>query len=165
MPAAIAFFTTGSSAGGSGRVIAMPSTLLSIALWIRLAWLPDDGSDEYFSVTLSFAAAAFAPLRMMSQKVSPGAAWVTIAIVIFGVLALPAAAPPAACSSAFLPPVLLQPPAATTRPTTRAATATRFACRNIVSCLRSVLGHTQSAGRGVRPVVRGCRVGTALPRG
>src|SRR6266550_5686034 len=89
MPAAMAFFTTGAIAGGSGRVTAIPSTLLSMALWTRLAWLPDDGSDEYLSVTLSLAEAASAPLRMMSQKVSPGAAWVTMAKVMRGVLALP----------------------------------------------------------------------------
>src|SRR5438270_1535518 len=89
MPAAIAFLTTGSSAGGSGRVTASPSTLLSIARWIRLALLAEVGSDEYLSVTLSLPAAAWAPLRMMSQNVSPGAAWVTIAKVICGVLALP----------------------------------------------------------------------------
>src|SRR6266566_8777441 len=90
MPAAMAFFIAGSSAGGSGRVTAIPSTLLSIALWIRLAWLPDDGSDEYLNVTLSFAAAAWAPFRMMSQNVSPGAPCVTIAIVMLGVFAFPA---------------------------------------------------------------------------
>ena len=39
------------------------------------------GSLEYLSVTLSLAAAAVAPARMMSQNVSPGAAWVIIAIV------------------------------------------------------------------------------------
>ena len=87
IPAAMAFFTAGIRAGGSGRVTAIPSTLLSMALWIRFAWLPDDGSDEYFRSTLSFAAAALAPFWMMSQKVSPGAPWVIIATVIFGVSA------------------------------------------------------------------------------
>src|SRR3954469_23433787 len=126
MPAAIAFFTAGARAGGSGSVTAIPSTLESIADWIRLAWLPDDGSAEYLSSTLSLAAAAVAPLRMMSQKVSPGAPCVTIATVIFGVFALPAAAPPAVPVSAFLPPELLQPAAATARPTARVAAATRL---------------------------------------
>src|SRR3954467_10603621 len=107
IPAAIAFFTAGAIAGGSGNVTAIPSTLESIADWIRFAWLPDAGSDEYFNVTLSLAAAAAAPLRIMSQNVSPGAPCVTIAIVIFGVFALPAAAPPAPPVSAFFPPVLL----------------------------------------------------------
>ena len=74
MPAAIAFRTAPASAGGSGRVTAMPSTLLSIALWIRVACLPESGSAEYFRSTLSLLAAAWAPLRMMSQKVSPGRA-------------------------------------------------------------------------------------------
>ena len=50
----------------------MASTLASIALWIRVACLPESGSDEYWNLTLSLAAAASAPLRMMSQKVSPG---------------------------------------------------------------------------------------------
>src|SRR6266536_1763378 len=43
MPASIAFFTAGAIAGGSGNVTARPSTFESIADWIRLAWLPDDG--------------------------------------------------------------------------------------------------------------------------
>jgi hypothetical protein len=47
---------------------------------------------------------------MMSQKVSPEGAWVTIAIVIRGVPALPAEMP-AASSSDFFPPELLEQPA------------------------------------------------------
>ncbi len=46
----------------------------------------------------------------MSQKVSPGAWWVTSATVIRGVSALPAAAPEL-LSSAFFPPELLEQPA------------------------------------------------------
>src|SRR3954469_16018771 len=116
MPAASAFLIAGSIAGGSGIVTAIPSTLESIADWIRLAWLPEDGSDEYLNSTLSFPDAAVAPLRMMSQNVSPGAPCVTIAIVSFGVLALPAAAPPAAPVSAALAPELLHPVGAPARP-------------------------------------------------
>src|SRR5439155_17682617 len=115
---------------GSGIVTAIPSTLLSIALWMRFAWLPDDGSDEYFRSTLSFAAAAFAPFWMMSQNVSPGAPCVTIAIVIRGVSAFPApifALP----SSAFLPPPLLHAPAITARLTTSAAPRSRLPDLNI----------------------------------
>src|SRR3989440_7755596 len=134
IPVAIAFFTTGSMAGGSGRVTAMPSTLLSIALWISVASLPESGSDEYLRVTLSFAAAAWAPLRMMSQNVSPGAAWVAIAMVICGGLALPPATPPLFCSD-FLPPLLLQPAAATARPATSAMAASRLTCLDI--CIAS----------------------------
>ncbi len=59
---------------------------------------------------LSLAAAASAPLRTVSQKVSPGAWWVTRATVIRGVVALPAEAF-AAPSSDFLPPELLEQPA------------------------------------------------------
>src|ERR671931_2437522 len=117
MPAAMAFCTVGPIAFGSGRVTAMPSTLLSMALWIRVACFPESGSEEYLSVTLSLAAAASAPLRMMSQKVSLGAPWVTMAMVMFGVLALPALAD-WAFSSAFLPPELEQAAAARSRITT-----------------------------------------------
>src|SRR5260370_200633 len=60
---------------------------------------------------LSLAAAAAAPALMMSQNVSPGEAWVIMAIVYRGVLAWPAAGP-LDCCAAFLPPLLLQ--AATT---------------------------------------------------
>src|SRR4051794_38038556 len=104
MPAAIAFFTTGVSAGGSRRGSAMPWTLLSMAVWIRFAWFADVGWEEYFRVTLSLAAADCAPLRMMSQNVSPGAAWVIMAIVMAGVAALPADRP-VEPSADFLPPV------------------------------------------------------------
>src|SRR5215211_2943149 len=95
MPASMAFWTAGAIAGGSGRVTAMASTLASIALWIRVACLPESGSAEYWNLTLSLAAAASAPLRMMSQKVSPGAPWVIMATVISGVFALPALGPAA----------------------------------------------------------------------
>src|SRR6266545_4036064 len=132
MPAAMAFFTAGMSAGGSGSVTAMPSTLLSMALWIRLAWLPDDASDEYLKVTLSFAEAASAPLRMMSQNVSPGAPWVTMAIVMRGVVALPAETPPVS-SSDFLPPVLLHAAPASARIAISAVPAARLLDLNMCS--------------------------------
>src|SRR4029453_15107713 len=111
----------GARAGGSGRVTAMPSTLASIALWINVACFAEGGAAEYWNLTLSLAAAASAPLRMMSQKVSPGALWVIMATVIWGVLALPALAPAAGASSCF-PPVLLQ--AAATN-SSRATSTTR----------------------------------------
>src|SRR3954447_199640 len=131
MPAAIAFLIAGSIAGGSGIVTAIPSTLESIAAWIRLAWLPDDGSDEYLNSTLSFPDATVAPLRMMSQNVSPGAPCVTIAIVSFGVFALPAAAPPAEPVSAALPPDWLQPVATARTAAARAARAARLGILNM----------------------------------
>ena len=124
MPASIAFRTAGAIAGGSGRVTAMASTLASIALWIRVACLPESGSDEYWNLTLSLAAAASAPLRMMSQKVSPGAPWVIMATVISGVFACPALAPAAGASSC-LPPVSLQAAAASI---SSASSATRIGC-------------------------------------
>src|SRR5215467_9171817 len=69
---------------------------------------------------LSLAAAAWAPLRMRSQKVSPGEAWVTMATVMRGVVALPAEAA-ASPSSDFLPPVLLEQPAVNRAPARTAA--------------------------------------------
>ena len=59
----------------------MPSTLLSTAFWTSVACLAAAGSFEYFRSMLSFAAAASAPARILSQNVSPGASWVIIAMV------------------------------------------------------------------------------------
>jgi hypothetical protein len=69
MPASTAFLTVGPIAGGSGRVTAMAATLASIAFWIRVACLLESGSEEYWSLMLSLAAAASPPLRSMSQNV------------------------------------------------------------------------------------------------
>src|ERR1051325_9063670 len=76
---------------------------------------------------LSLAAAAWAPLRMRSQKVSPGEAWVPMATVMRGVVALPAEAS-AVPSSDFLPPELLEQPAVIRVPvrTTAARAAARW---------------------------------------
>src|SRR6266498_5272444 len=142
MPAAMAFLTAGASAGGSGRVTAMPSTLLSIALWIRLAWLPEDGSDEYLRVTLSLAAAALAPFWMMSQNVSPGAPWVTMAMVRCGVLAV------AVLSADFLPPLLEH---AATRRITAASNAISRYLRSPVMALPLVCRPSPSR-RGAGPL-------------
>ena len=71
----------GHSAVGLGSVTAMPLTWLLIASVISWACWVGSGLAEYLSVTLSLAAAAVAPARMMSQNVSPGLAWVIIAIV------------------------------------------------------------------------------------
>src|SRR3954468_11354595 len=103
MPAAIAFLIVAPRAPVFGSVTAMPSTFLSIAAWISCACFDASASLEYCSFTLSFAEAASAPLRMMSQNVSPGAWWVIMATVICGVLALPALLA-AEASVAFLPP-------------------------------------------------------------
>src|ERR1035437_2065472 len=92
MPAATAFLISALRAPLLASVSAIPLTLLSIAAWMSWACFAASGSLEYWRLTLSFAAAAAAPLRMMSQKVSPGAAWVIIWMVIFGVLAVPALA-------------------------------------------------------------------------
>ncbi len=81
IPAAVAFWIVGQMAAGSGSVTAMPSTLLLIASWIRLDCWVGSSLFEYLTVMLSLAAAAVAPARMMSQKVSPGEACVIMAIV------------------------------------------------------------------------------------
>ena len=59
----------------------MPSTLLLIASSISCACWVGSSLFEYFRVMLSLAAAAIAPCLMMSQNVSPAAAWVITAIV------------------------------------------------------------------------------------
>src|SRR5699024_3042254 len=76
---------------------------LSAACWTSRAWFAPFGSAVYWSLTLSFLAASSAPLRTWSQKVSPGAAWVTIATVISSVPAPPPPPPPPSVSS--FPPV------------------------------------------------------------
>ena len=81
IPASVAACTAPASASGVDSVVAMPSTLLSIAFWISVACLSAAGSSEYFSSMLSFAAAASAPARILSQNGRPGASWVIIAIV------------------------------------------------------------------------------------
>ena len=50
MPAATAFLIEGMSASGVTRVVAMPSTLESMAFWISTACLLASGSEEYFRV-------------------------------------------------------------------------------------------------------------------
>ena len=154
MPASMAFCTAGAIAGGSGRVTAMPSTLASIALWIRVACLPESGSAEYWNLTLSLAAAASAPLRMMSQKVSPGAPWVIMATVISGVFAWPALAPAAGASSC-LPPVSLQAAAASS---STASSATRIGClRSWIIQIHLSAWSCLQWGRGrVAPASRSC---------
>ena len=79
--AAVAALTAPVRASGVASVVAMPSTLESIAFWISVACLPGSGSAEYFSVIPLFLAAWLAPALILSQKVSPGVSWVTIANV------------------------------------------------------------------------------------
>src|SRR5690606_15108134 len=102
---------------------------------------------------LSLAAAASAPLRTMSQKVSPGAWWVTRATVMRGVEALPAdaSAPP---SSDFLPPEPLEQPARVRA--AAAATATNGAIlRERVCEERSIFACTSLCYTGEGAGVRG----------
>src|SRR4051812_36396554 len=103
MPAAIAFLIVLARAPVFGSVTAMPSTFLSMAAWMSWACLDASSLLEYCRSTLSLAAAASAPLRMMSQKVSPGAWCVIMATVIFGVFATPALPPLADCVAALPP--------------------------------------------------------------
>src|SRR5664280_1406478 len=103
IPAATAFLITAPREPVLGSVTAIPSTFLSMAAWTSWACLAASGSLEYWRSTLSLAAPASAPLRTMSQNVSPGAWWVIIAMVIFGVLASAALAPPVSFV-AVLPP-------------------------------------------------------------
>src|SRR5664279_3829768 len=103
MPAATAFLIAAPRAPVFGSVTAIPSTFLSMAAWTSWACFVASGSLEYWKSTLSFAEAASAPLRMMSQNVSPGAWCVIMAMVILGVLATPAL-PPAEEAVACLPP-------------------------------------------------------------
>ena len=74
-------------ASGFASVRAMPSTFLSTACCTRFDCFEPSGSEVYSSLTLSFAAASSAPLRTMSQNVSPGPECVTRATVIVGVFA------------------------------------------------------------------------------
>src|SRR3978361_1119528 len=87
MPAALAFKIVGRRASGLGVIPAIPSTLASIAAWISVACLVTSPSPEYSKSTLSLAAAAFAPLMMVSKNASPAGAWLIIAIFMGGVVA------------------------------------------------------------------------------
>ena len=81
MSASLADFTAPARASGVASVVAMPSTLESTAFWMSVACLPGSGSLEYFSVMPLFCAAWLAPALILSQKVSPGVSWVTMAMV------------------------------------------------------------------------------------
>ena len=59
----------------------MPSTLESTAFWISVDCLLGSGSLEYFRSMPAFAAACSAPALILSQNVSPGVSWVTMAMV------------------------------------------------------------------------------------
>ena len=71
----------GMSASGVTRVVAMPSTLESMAFWIRTACLVASGSEEYFRVDAGVLGGLLGPGLDRSQKVSPGVSWVTMAKV------------------------------------------------------------------------------------
>ena len=47
IPASVAAFTEAASASGESSVVAIPSTLESIAFWISVACWPGSGSLEY----------------------------------------------------------------------------------------------------------------------
>ena len=117
MPAALALPRTSAIASPLARVTSRPSTFWSMAAWTSWTWFWVCASLEYRKVMLSLAAACSAPLRTLSQKASPGPAWVTMATFQRGVVTAlpPVAAALARASSARLPPVLLQPAAVTAR--------------------------------------------------
>jgi hypothetical protein len=71
----------GPTASGKARVTAMPSTLLSTAFLTSVASWPWSGLLEYRRSMFSCLAAAWAPLRTLSQNVSPGTSWVIISMV------------------------------------------------------------------------------------
>ena len=106
MPASEAFCRTGPTASGAARVAAIPSTLLSIAFWTRVAWLPCWGSLEYFRSMLCCSAACSAPARTRSQNVVPGCSWVTMAIVYLGPLSALLLDPLSALVLGWAPPPL-----------------------------------------------------------
>ena len=81
IPASVADFTAPARASGVTRVVAMPSTLESTAVWISCACLSAAGSLEYCSFDPVSLAACSAPARILSQKESPGVSWVTMAMV------------------------------------------------------------------------------------
>ena len=94
IPASFAAAIESFSVSGDSSVTAMPSTLLSTAFWIRVASPGAVGSLEYLRSMLSLAAATCAPARTLSQNESPGASWVTIAMVNLGVSATAPPPPP-----------------------------------------------------------------------
>src|SRR6478752_4259981 len=118
MPASTAFLIGSVSAAGSGMLTAMPSTLLSMAFWIRLACSGIDPEPLYLNSTLSLVAASVAPFWMTSKKVSPAGAWLIIAKVYCGVSTVPPplAAPLAGVSLAAAPPLLLHAAVISSRP-------------------------------------------------
>ncbi len=79
--ASVAVFTAPARASGVASVVAMPSTLESTAFWISVACLLGSGSLEYLRLTPVFFAACVAPALILSQNVSPGVSWVTMAKV------------------------------------------------------------------------------------
>ena len=105
----------------------MPSTLLSIAFWMRLACSGICPELLYLMVTLSLAAASAAPFWITSKKASPSGAWLIKAKVYAGVAATAPPPPAAAAAVSFAaPPLLLH--AAVVRSTRPAATPTSTRC-------------------------------------
>src|SRR5471030_1505605 len=149
--ALVAAATASSRASCVTRVVAMPSTRLSTAFWMSTACLSGCGSLEYFSVTLSLAAAAFAPALILSQNVSPGVSCVIIAMVSRGVFATPAATPLVCGVLAFLPPELLHP--VTARAATAATATSRVIVRDRVDLICDSFRGAQPLGRAVGGLV------------
>ena len=129
------------------------------------------GSLEYFRSMLSLAAATSAPARILSQNESPGASWVTIAMVSCGVSATappPAGGAPAAGrprrradSAAFLPPVRYRRSSASAA-TTATAVSPRAFLRIVIDSGPFVAGQRVPVEVGTSGMAtdrrgRGCR--------
>ena len=71
IPAATAFFTTGTTASALDRVTAMPETFESIAFCTSVACSGPFSLFEYCRVIPWAFAASCAPARILSQNVSP----------------------------------------------------------------------------------------------
>ena len=81
MPAATAFFTVGIRASGVTSVVAMPSTLESMAFWISVGLLGGIGVGRVLQRRPGVLGRLLRTGAIRSQNVSPGVSWVTMAKV------------------------------------------------------------------------------------
>jgi hypothetical protein len=119
----------------------MPSTLLSIAFWIKVDWSGICPELEYLNSTLSFAAASCAPFLITSKNASPSGAWLIIAKVRRG---KPFAAGPLWLAA---PPLLLHAAVASANAAATTTRARRLRDPNIVVPL--VCSGLGSVGPGI----------------
>ena len=126
IPAATAFWTTGTTASALDSVTAMPDTWLSMAFCTSVACSGPFSLFEYCRVIPWALAASWAPARILSQNVSPACSWV----IIWNVRLLPEVPPPAA--GAALPPWLAAPPWLLHAASANEATATKASTRSVL---------------------------------